>query len=65
MDIVKKLNSNPLITLTDLSNLEIVLTQNYLPAKYGNLQIIEQRGWVNENQLPALEIKEILKNYLD
>ena len=63
-DIVKKLNSNSLITLTDLSNLESVLTQNYLPAKYGNLQIIEQRGWINENQDKIVEINNLLKKTL-
>ena len=46
-DTVKTLSTNPLITFTNLSNLENILTQNYLPAKYGNLQIIEQRGWIN------------------
>ena len=46
---LKKISENPLISFCSLETLEQTLIQNYLPAKYGNLKIIEQRAWVNEN----------------
>lgn len=45
---IKKALNNPSIIFSDLKNLESCLMQNYLPAKYGNLEIIEQRAWINE-----------------
>ena len=47
-DFIKKASGKPSIIFSDLKNLESTLMQNYLPAKYGNLQIIEQRAWINE-----------------
>ncbi len=58
---VKTLCANDNITFCSVEKLFEILTSIYLPAKYGNLQIIEQRGWVNENQQTALEIKAILQ----
>ena len=46
---VKELKENPSLIFSDLDSIENILIQNYLPSKYGNLKIIEQRGWVNEN----------------
>ena len=39
---LKQLKENPNIILGSLGELENLLLQNYLPAKYGNLKIIEQ-----------------------
>ena len=64
LESVKKLSDNPNIILCSMEEIYTKLSENYLPAKYGDLQIIEQRGWANENQLAALEIKEILKKSL-
>lgn len=64
LESVKKLSDNPNVILCSIEDLYTKLSENYLPAKYGDLQIIEQRGWANENQLAALEIKEILKKTL-
>ena len=61
---VKKLSENPDIIFSDLSNLEKTLTQNYLPAKYGNLKIIEQKAWINEIASNINEINSILKKTL-
>ncbi len=58
---VKSLLQNQNVILCSQEDLFLKLTENYLPAKYGDLQIIEQRGWVNENQTAALTIKEIIK----
>ena len=58
---IKSLSKNDNIFFCSNEKLFEVLTSTYLPAKYGNLQIIEQRGWVNENQKEALELKAILQ----
>ena len=63
-DYVKTLSKKDNIIFTSLSNLETNLTQNYLPAKYGNLKIIEQRAWVNENAEHIESINSILKKTL-
>lgn len=64
LETVRELLENHQVILCHSENLSEVLTQNYLPAKYGNLQIIEQRGWVNENTQTYIQIKEILKKTL-
>ena len=61
---VKQLSLNPLITFTSLEKLEESLIQNYLPAKYGNLKIVEQRGWINENQDKIESINAVLQRTL-
>lgn len=61
---IKKLCKNPLITFTPLEKLEETLEQNYLPARYGNLKIIEQRGWINEIQDKIESINSILRKSL-
>ena len=63
-EILQALSKNPLIKFTDLSNLEETLIQNYLPARYGDLKIIEQKAWVNENQNQIEKINTILKRSL-
>ncbi len=61
---IQKLKKNPKVILTNLEQLESLLIQNYLPAKYGNLKIIEQRGWVIENSDKIESIKTILNKTL-
>ena len=41
-----------------------ILLQNYFPAKYGDLQIIEQKPWIIENQKKLTEIKEVIQKTL-
>ena len=61
---VQKLLRNPKVCITPLDSLEQTLTQNYLPAKYGNLNIIEQRAWINENSAHIEKINSIIKKTL-
>lgn len=35
------------VILCSAENVYEILLENYLPAKYGDLKIIEQRGWIN------------------
>ncbi len=58
------LSQNPKISLCSLESLEQTLIQNYLPAKYGNLKIIEERAWVNENAAFIEKINSILSKTL-
>ena len=46
---ISKIYKNPQIILCTLNEIQKVLLENYLPVKYGDLKIIEQRGWINEN----------------
>ena len=64
LETVQELSKKPEIIFCHSANLSETLMQNYLPAKYGNLQIIEQRGWVNENKEAHTCINEILKKSL-
>ena len=61
---VKKLSENPSVIFTSLENVKSVLIENYIPSKYGDLKIIEQRAWINENQEHIERINELLKNAL-
>ncbi len=61
---IKELSKNPLISFAHLQNFEELLIQNYLPAKYGNLKIVEQRAWVNENQNQIEKINSTLQKTL-
>lgn len=61
---IEKLYKNSKIIFCNSYNLEEKLIQNYLPAKYGNLKIIEQRGWINENQEKINNINSIIKKTL-
>lgn len=60
LPLIKSLQQNPLIHFCSLDQLESFLIQNYLPAKFGELKIIEQRAWVNENSEQIQKINSIL-----
>lgn len=64
LETIKSLEDNQNIILTDLDNLQKTLLQNYFPAKYGDLQIIEQKAWLNENQEKIPEIKNEIQKAL-
>ena len=38
------------IIFSDINELQNNLINNYIPAKYGNIKIIPQQGWINKNQ---------------
>ena len=50
LPVIKEIRQNKKVCLCHLKNLENQICQLYLPAFYGNLQVIEQRGWISENQ---------------
>ena len=60
-EIIKEILKNPKITFCALDSLENTLSQNYIPAKYGDLKIIEQRVWINENSNYISQINSILQ----
>ena len=60
-DILKELEKNNHIIFSSLDSLEEDLSQNYIPAKYGDLKIIEQRAWLNENAVFINQINSILQ----
>ena len=60
-EILKELEKNPNILFSSLASLENDLSQNYIPAKFGDLKIIEQRAWINENKDYIGQINLILQ----
>ncbi len=58
---IKELEKNHQVIFSSLESLEKDLSQNYIPAKYGDLKIIEQRAWVNENKDSINQINSILQ----
>ena len=64
LESVKTFENNPNIILTSLNKLQDILLQNYFPAKYGDLQIIEQKPWIIENQEKLPEIKKVIQKTL-
>lgn len=61
---IQKLKNNPLVTFANLQSLEEQLIQNYLPAKYGDMKIIEQKSWINENLSQIEKINNVLNKTL-
>ena len=64
LETVKILENNSNITLTSLDKLQDQLSQNYFPAKYGDLQIMEQKVWITENQNMIPKIKDVIQKAL-
>ena len=62
--IISNLQKNSSLSFASLNNIETVLSQTYLPARDGNLKIIEQRAWVNENSEYIPKINEVLQKTL-
>lgn len=61
---VKQLYENENIIFSDIKNLQINLIKNYLPAKYGDLKIIELFGWSLEQKENIIFINNEIKNAL-
>ncbi|MBC6713715.1 6-hydroxymethylpterin diphosphokinase MptE-like protein [Treponema sp. Marseille-Q3903] len=49
LPVIKKLSENKNIFFENLASLPQAILDNYLPAKYGELKIIEQKNWLQEN----------------
>lgn len=62
---IHKLKENKNIIFTTIQNLYETLINNYFPAKYGDLKIIEQKAWILENQNYIKEISEIIQHSLN
>ncbi len=61
---IKELSQHKNIKLISLDQLEKTLINTYLPSKFGNLKIIEERAWINENKDKIEEIKNTLQKTL-
>lgn len=64
LKLVDDLSKSQNIIFTDIENLQTVIEQNYIPSFYGNLQIIEQRGWILENHDATKQIQQKIQNAL-
>ena len=60
LPLIQNLQKNPLIHFICIDEIENFLLQNYLPGKFGELKIIEQRAWINENTQHIQKINSIL-----
>lgn len=64
LPLIKELDKNNNITLIHYNEIKEFLISNYLPALYGNLEIIELKSWGLENPQYSVKIKEQIKNSL-
>lgn len=64
LETFKNLYSIKNVQICSLEELENTMLQYYIPAFYGNLQIIEQRAWIVEQQENYQTIKLSLNNIL-
>ena len=55
---VKSLSSHKRVCLCTINQLFEKITQLYIPAFYGNLEVIEQRGWTAEHNSVLQQINE-------
>ena len=58
---VKELADNQNITLCSKDLLSDILTEKYVPSMYGNLFILPQRAWQNENKVSFCQIEDIVR----
>lgn len=61
---IAAMRANPNVIFSSLGEIENILIQNYLPAKYSTFKIIEQKGWVNENKDFIAQINSVLQKTL-
>ena len=61
---IQELLKKDSVKFCTLESLEKTLIKNYIPSKYGNLKIIEQRAWINENQTSVQSINSVLQKTL-
>ncbi|MBP5519125.1 MAG: DUF115 domain-containing protein [Treponema sp.] len=61
---VRLLEKNENIVFCTLLELEQTLVNHYIPAKYGDFQVIEQRAWINENKENLGELQSIIQKTL-
>ncbi len=56
---VKELSQNKRVCFSTINQLFEKITQLYIPAFYGNLEVLEQRGWTSEHtsDLPQINIQ--------
>lgn len=58
---IRNIKNNQNIIFTDISHLNTILLQNYIPSFYGNLKIIEQRAWIQKNIDIKTQLDEIIR----
>lgn len=58
----KLLSKNKNIIYTCVSEVSQSILNNYLPAKFGDLKIIELKAWANENQDIFFELKQNIEH---
>lgn len=60
LQIIQELKQNPNCLFFSANNLIQVLLNSYIPSIHGDLRIIEQRAWIQENKDDILQIKNDL-----
>lgn len=64
IELVKKLSEKQGLILTGKENLSSLFIQNYFPVFHGNIKILEQKSWCNENPEAAVGIRGIIQDSL-
>ena len=64
MEIVKELSRNEGVCFCTLETLKEKILELYVPSFYGNLEVVEQRGWTEENKELLPELQAQIQNTL-
>ena len=64
IDCVKELSKKKNICFCTLDKLQEKITELYIPSFFGNLEVIEQRGWTTENTALLQSINQNISNAL-
>lgn len=64
LKLIQELEKNKRVCFCTVNQLEQKILSLYVPSFYGNLELIEQNGWCNENTAITNELKNIIKNAL-
>lgn len=65
LELVKELEKNERVSFAVFENLKEKLLQLYIPSFYGNLQLVEQAGWILEKKDELPELQKIIQNTLN
>ena len=62
LSLIQELKQNERVCLCPSNLLEQKIKELYVPAFYGNLQVIEQRGWIQENPDAIVQINKTIEH---
>lgn len=65
LPLLSSLEKNKNVKFCSISDFESTFSNYYLPSIYGNLQIVEQKGWISANQELYAYLKKLVFHNID